>query len=145
MRPTGPGTAAVQPRARLQRLLSPPPPGVFSRRACLRPGAAPSAGPLSVVITLLGRLEPLLGAAPSLRTRNSTANTPCGGRALAAPLDEVVRFGVAFGDHLHAVVGEVARPTGDPEGESLFCAATAVPTPWTLPLTQRYRRTTSNS
>lgn len=53
---------------------------------------------------------------------------PCGWRAVAAPLDEVVqRFGVAFGDYLHATVGKIARPAGDAERPSLFCAATAVP------------------
>ena len=53
---------------------------------------------------------------------------PCGWRAVAAPLDELVqRFGVAFGDYLHPTVGKVARPAGDAERLSLFCAATAVP------------------
>ncbi len=41
---------------------------------------------------------------------------PCGWRAVAAPLDELVHcFGVAFGDYLHATVGKVARPAGDAE------------------------------
>jgi hypothetical protein len=45
---------------------------------------------------------------------------PCGWRAVAAPLDELVqRFGVAFGNDLHSTVAKVARPAGDAERLSL--------------------------
>ena len=59
--------------SRLRQPISLTPPRDF---ATAGPGPLPSAGPLSVAITYWERLGPLLGAAPSLRTRNSTADTP---------------------------------------------------------------------